>query len=97
MRSLITGITGFVGSHMAKHALAQAASFVASHRFLVFGTSEEYGLVHPEEIPGGETDQLRPLSPSADAGHLRRRSHLLERTLPDLPEFWRHRVASAPH
>jgi nucleoside-diphosphate-sugar epimerase len=53
MRLLITGITGFVGSHMAEHALAQAASFVASHRFLVLGTSEEYGLVDPEEIPGG--------------------------------------------
>ncbi len=147
MRLLITGITGFVGSHMAEYALAQGAqvfgsarwrsrteniehlrgkielidcdlrdiasvrrllaaaspthvihlaaqSFVGSSwhtpgetiaantgcqvnlletiremksppRFLVIGTSEEYGLVHPEELPIGETNQLRPLSPYA--------------------------------
>jgi GDP-4-dehydro-6-deoxy-D-mannose reductase len=34
-------------------------------RFLVIGTSEEYGLVHPDEIPIAETNQLRPLSPYA--------------------------------
>jgi GDP-4-dehydro-6-deoxy-D-mannose reductase len=147
MRLLVTGITGFVGSHMAEYALAQGArvfgsvrrrsrteniehlrakielidcdlrdlvsvrrllaaaspshvihlaaqSFVGSSwhtpaetlaintasqinllesirelntspRFLVIGTSEEYGLVYPEEIPIGETNQLRPLSPYA--------------------------------
>jgi len=32
-------------------------------RLLVTGTSEEYGLVHPEETPIKETNQLRPLSP----------------------------------
>ena len=147
MRVLITGITGFVGSHMAEYALAQGAqvfgsarwrsrseniehlrgkvemvdcdlrdvasvrrllttanpthvihlaaqSFVGSSwhtpaetlanntacqvnlletirevksppRFLVIGTSEEYGLVHPDEVPIRETNQLRPLSPYA--------------------------------
>jgi GDP-4-dehydro-6-deoxy-D-mannose reductase len=147
MRLLITGITGFVGSHMAEYALAQGAqvfgsarwrsrteniehlrarielvdcdlrdiasvrrllsiatpthvihlaaqSFVASSwhtpgetiatntgcqvnlletiremknppRFLVIGTSEEYGLVHADEVPIAETNQLRPLSPYA--------------------------------
>jgi len=147
MRLLITGITGFVGSHMAEYALAQGAqvfgsarwrsrteniehlrgkielvdcdlrdiasvrrllslatpthvihlaaqSFVASSwhtpgetiatntgcqinlletiremqsppRFLVIGTSEEYGLVHADEVPIRETNQLRPLSPYA--------------------------------
>ena len=36
-----------------------------SPRFLVIGTSEEYGLVYPDEVPIGETNQLRPLSPYA--------------------------------
>lgn len=147
MRLLVTGITGFVGSHMADYALAQGAqvlgslrwrsptlniehlrgnvelidcdlrdiasvkrllaianpthvihlaaqSFVGSSwhtpgetlaantgcqlnlletiremqtppRFLVIGTSEEYGLVYSDELPIKETNQLRPLSPYA--------------------------------
>jgi GDP-4-dehydro-6-deoxy-D-mannose reductase len=147
MRLLITGITGFVGSHMAEYALGQGAqvfgsarwrsrtenvehlrgkielidcdlrdvasvrrllatatpthiihlaaqSFVGSSwhtpgetlaantscqinlleslrdlesppRFLVIGTSEEYGLVHADELPIRESNQLRPLSPYA--------------------------------
>jgi GDP-4-dehydro-6-deoxy-D-mannose reductase len=147
MRVLITGITGFVGSHLAEWVLAQGAdvigsvrwrsktehidhiraritlvnaelrdlssarslleqaradyivhlaaqSFVgaswetpaetlltnaisqmnlfeairqlgASARFLVIGSSEEYGLVYPDELPIRETNQLRPLSPYA--------------------------------
>jgi GDP-4-dehydro-6-deoxy-D-mannose reductase len=147
MRLLITGITGFVGSHMAEYALSKGAevfgsarwrsrtenidhlrgkiqlvecdlrdsasvrrllmtstpthvihlaaqSFVGSSwhtpgetvsnntagqvnllevirelktapRFLVIGTSEEYGLVHPDEVPITETNPLRPLSPYA--------------------------------
>ncbi len=147
MRLLITGITGFVGSHMAEYALARGAevfgsarwrsrteniehlrskvqlvdcdlrdmaavrrllvtaapthiihlaaqSFVGiswhtpaetlstniacqvnlleairdlkvEPRFLVIGTSEEYGLVHPDEVPITETNPLRPLSPYA--------------------------------
>ncbi|HKW94501.1 MAG TPA: GDP-mannose 4,6-dehydratase [Methylomirabilota bacterium] len=147
MRLLITGITGFVGSHMAEYALSRGAdvigsarwrsrtenidhlhgkiqliecdlrdwasvrrllvmsspthvihlaaqSFVGSSwhtpaetlsnntvcqvnlleairdlgiapRFLVIGTSEEYGLVYPEELPIKETNPLRPLSPYA--------------------------------
>jgi GDP-4-dehydro-6-deoxy-D-mannose reductase len=147
MRLLITGITGFVGSHMAEYALSQGAevfgsarwrsrteniehlrgkihlvecdlrdpasvrrllttaspthlihlaaqSFVGSSwhtpgetlstntvcqvnllegirelkvvpRFLVIGTSEEYGLVHADEVPIKETNPLRPLSPYA--------------------------------
>ena len=147
MRVLITGITGFVGSYMAEHALAcgaevygssrwrsktenidrlrgkitliesdlrdlssvralletsnpdyvihlAAQSFVGaswqapaetlstniisqvnlleairglkmSPRFLAIGSSEEYGLVHPDELPIKETNPLRPLSPYA--------------------------------
>ena len=147
MRLLLTGITGFVGSHMAEYALAQGAevfgsarwrsrtenvdhlrgkiqliecdlrdvasvrrllataspthvihlaaqSFVGSSwhtptetlvnntvcqvnllegirelkivpRFVVVGTSEEYGLVYPDEVPIRETNPLRPLSPYA--------------------------------
>jgi GDP-4-dehydro-6-deoxy-D-mannose reductase len=34
-------------------------------RFLVAGSSEEYGLVHPDELPVRETNPLRPLSPYA--------------------------------
>lgn len=147
MRVLITGITGFVGSHMAEYALAQGAavfgsgrwrsktdnidhlrsritliecdlrdmssvralvevsnpshvihlaaqSFVGaswqapaetistnimsqvnlleairglklSPRFLAVGSSDEYGLVHEDELPIRETNPLRPLSPYA--------------------------------
>jgi GDP-4-dehydro-6-deoxy-D-mannose reductase len=147
MRMLITGISGFVGSHMAEYALAQGAevfgsirwrsrteniehlrstihlvecdlrdmasarrlleiarpthvihlaaqSFVGASwytpgetlstnissqinllesiralkiepRFLVIGTSEEYGLVNEDELPIRETNPLRPLSPYA--------------------------------
>jgi len=144
---LITGITGFVGSHMAEHALAQGAqvfgssrwrskteniehlrsqvtliesdlrdfasvralvervepthvahlaaqSFVGASwqtpaetlttnilaqvnlleairavgvapRFLCTGSSDEYGMVHEDELPIRETNPLRPLSPYA--------------------------------
>jgi GDP-4-dehydro-6-deoxy-D-mannose reductase len=147
MQLLITGVTGFVGSYMAEHALAQGAqvfgsirwrsktdnidhlrskitlidsdlrdlssvralleatnpthvihlaaqSFVhaswrspaetlsttilgqvnlleglrglkMSPRFLVVGSSEEYGLVEEDELPIKETNPLRPLSPYA--------------------------------
>jgi GDP-4-dehydro-6-deoxy-D-mannose reductase len=147
MRLLITGITGFVGSHMAEYAVARGAAVIGSARwrsrteniehlrgqiqliecdlrdsasvrrllaasapthlihlaaqsfvgaswhmpvetlatnilgqvnllegiralpspprFLVIGTSEEYGLVHPDELPIRETNPLRPLSPYA--------------------------------
>jgi GDP-D-mannose dehydratase len=34
-------------------------------RFLVIGSSEEYGLVHADEVPIRETNPLRPLSPYA--------------------------------
>jgi GDP-4-dehydro-6-deoxy-D-mannose reductase len=145
MRLLITGITGFVGSHMAEYALGRGAavsgavrwrsrtehiehlrgqlqliecdvrdaasvrrllaasapthvihlaaqSYVAASwhmpgetlstnltgqvnllegireisappRVLIVGSSEEYGLVHPDELPVRETNPLRPLSP----------------------------------
>jgi len=33
MQLLITGITGFVGSHMAEHALAQGAEVFGSFRW----------------------------------------------------------------
>src|SRR5437879_13175932 len=34
-------------------------------RFIVIGSSEEYGLVYPDELPVRETDPLRPLAPDA--------------------------------
>src|SRR5437867_5096339 len=34
-------------------------------RFIVIGSSEEYGLVYPDELPVRETSPLRPLSPYA--------------------------------
>jgi GDP-4-dehydro-6-deoxy-D-mannose reductase len=37
----------------------------SSARFLVIGSSEEYGLVEPQELPIRETNPLRPLSPYA--------------------------------
>jgi GDP-4-dehydro-6-deoxy-D-mannose reductase len=37
----------------------------SSSRFLVIGSSEEYGLVHADELPIRETNPLRPLSPYA--------------------------------
>jgi len=37
----------------------------APGRFLVIGSSEEYGLVFPDELPIRETNPLRPLSPYA--------------------------------
>jgi GDP-4-dehydro-6-deoxy-D-mannose reductase len=37
----------------------------AAPRFLVIGSSEEYGLVHEDELPIRETNPLRPLSPYA--------------------------------
>ena len=36
-----------------------------SPRFLAVGSSEEYGMVHPDELPIKETNPLRPLSPYA--------------------------------
>jgi GDP-D-mannose dehydratase len=147
MRVLITGITGFVGSHMAEFAIGRGAEVYGSYRwrsktenidhirpritliesdlrdvssvrslvevsrpdyvfhlaaqsfvgtswqapaetlstniiaqvnlleairglkmaprFLAVGTSEEYGLTHPDEIPIREVNPLRPLSPYA--------------------------------
>ena len=43
-------------------AMRQLGSFA---RFLVIGSSEEYGLVYPDELPIRETNPLRPLSPYA--------------------------------
>src|SRR3989442_9476760 len=37
----------------------------AAPRFLAIGSSEEYGLVHEDELPIKESNPLRPLSPYA--------------------------------
>ena len=42
----------------------------SSARFLVIGSSEEYGLVEPDELPIRETNPLRPLSPYAVSNKL---------------------------
>src|SRR5919106_1760931 len=78
MRVLITGITGMVGSHLAEYCLERGdVEVVGTLRWRspkenitdvavqVAGSSEEYGLVYPEETPITEENPLRPLSPYA--------------------------------
>jgi GDP-4-dehydro-6-deoxy-D-mannose reductase len=54
---------------LTTNAIAQMNLFEAIRqlgtraRFLVIGSSEEYGLVYPDELPIRETNPLRPLSP----------------------------------
>jgi GDP-4-dehydro-6-deoxy-D-mannose reductase len=57
--TLSTNITAQVNLLEAMRGLKMAA------RFLAIGSSEEYGLVHPDELPIKETNPLRPLSPYA--------------------------------
>ena len=47
------------------HLLEGTRQLCAKARFLAIGSSEEYGLVYPEELPIRETNPLRPLSPYA--------------------------------
>lgn len=57
--TLMTNILGEVNLFEAIHELK------LNPRIQIAGSSEEYGLVHPEEIPVSETNPLRPLSPYA--------------------------------
>jgi GDP-4-dehydro-6-deoxy-D-mannose reductase len=57
--TLYTNVVGQVNLFEAMRQLGSSA------RFLVIGSSEEYGLVLPDEIPVRETNLLRPLSPYA--------------------------------
>ncbi len=45
--------------------LEAVARLGSAARILVVGSSEEYGLVHPDELPIKETNPLRPTSPYA--------------------------------
>ena len=47
------------------HLLEGTRQVCPKARFLAIGSSEEYGLVYPEELPIRETNPLRPLSPYA--------------------------------
>ena len=47
------------------HLLEGTRQLCSKARFLAIGSSEEYGLVYPEELPIRETNPLRPLSPYA--------------------------------
>jgi len=47
------------------HLLEAIRGLKMSPRFLAVGSSEEYGLVHPDELPITESNPLRPLSPYA--------------------------------
>ena len=47
------------------HLLEGLKALRLTPRVLIAGSSEEYGLVHPEELPIRETNPLRPLSPYA--------------------------------
>ncbi len=55
-----TMVTNVIGQINLLEAARQACPRA---RILVAGSSEEYGLVHPEEVPISETNPLRPLSP----------------------------------
>src|SRR3989449_512828 len=57
-----TLMTNAIGQMNLFEAIRQLGSQV---RFLVIGSSEEYGLVYPDELPIRETNPLRPLSPYA--------------------------------
>ena len=57
-----TLITNAIGQMNLFEAIRQLGS---QARFLVIGSSEEYGLVYPDELPIVETNPLRPLSPYA--------------------------------
>lgn len=54
--------TNIVGQTNLFEAI-RAAGLVETCRVQVAGSSEEYGLVHPDETPIKETNPLRPLSP----------------------------------
>jgi GDP-4-dehydro-6-deoxy-D-mannose reductase len=47
------------------HLLEGLRALRPAPRILIAGSSEEYGLVHPDELPIRETNPLRPLSPYA--------------------------------
>src|SRR2546425_1702078 len=57
-----TLMTNAIGQMNLFEAIRQLGSRA---RFLVIGSSEEYGLVYPDELPIRETNPLRPLSPYA--------------------------------
>lgn len=52
--------TNIIGSMNLFEAVRQSKKEIRLH---IAGSSEEYGLVHPNETPIKETNQLRPLSP----------------------------------
>lgn len=54
----------FITNVVSQINLLEALRASGSHaRILITGSSEEYGLVHPDEVPIRETNPLRPLSP----------------------------------
>ena len=57
-----TLMTNAIGQMNLFESIRQLGS---AARFLVIGSSEEYGLVEPDELPIRETNPLRPLSPYA--------------------------------
>jgi GDP-4-dehydro-6-deoxy-D-mannose reductase len=57
-----TLMTNAIGQMNLFEAIRQLGARV---RFLVIGSSEEYGLVYPDELPIRETNPFRPLSPYA--------------------------------
>jgi GDP-4-dehydro-6-deoxy-D-mannose reductase len=54
-----------VNIHLQLNILEAVARLGSSARILVVGSSEEYGLVQPDELPVKETNPLRPTSPYA--------------------------------
>ena len=54
-----------VNIRLQLNILEAAARLCPKARILVVGSSEEYGLVHPDELPIKETNPLRPTNPYA--------------------------------
>ena len=54
-----------VNIRLQLNILEAVARLGSAARILVVGSSEEYGLVHPDELPIKETNPLRPTSPYA--------------------------------
>ena len=72
MRLLITGITGFVGSHMAEYALAQGATVIGSVRWRSRMDNIEHlrGRVELVECDLRDTFSVRQLLAMSRATHI---------------------------
>jgi GDP-4-dehydro-6-deoxy-D-mannose reductase len=84
MRVLLTGITGFVGSHFAEFLLEQGVEVIGSLRWRSRTEHIEH-LRHRLTLIGSDLRDLFSVRT------------LFEPTLTDLLEYWRQRVGSRSH